>query len=113
MLANDTHVFSAGIGVNLIEVQDTLKVMKGPIRFDVHAQYFWLTEGQAWKTNPVEESFGDTTRWLALSATTIVPFASTATPRGSLNGPELPSLGAANVAWSGSRLNPNGKSRLK
>lgn len=58
-LANDTHVFSAGLGLNLVDVQDTLKIMRGPVRFDLHAQYFWLTEGEAWKTNPVEESFGD------------------------------------------------------
>jgi len=58
-LVNDTHVFSGGFGLNFTQVQDTLKIIKGPIRFDFHAQYFWLTQGEALKNNPVEESFGD------------------------------------------------------
>jgi len=58
-LANDTHVFSGGIGVNFVELQDALKVLRGPLRLDIHAQYFWLTEGEALKTNAVEEGFGD------------------------------------------------------
>jgi len=58
-LANNTHVFSGGLGLNFVRVQETLKVIRGPIRLDVHAQYFWLTEGQALKENPVSDGYGD------------------------------------------------------
>jgi long-chain fatty acid transport protein len=58
-LVNNTHVFSAGVGLNFLRVQEALKVIRGPIRLDIHAQYFWLTEGEALKTNPVSDGYGD------------------------------------------------------
>ena len=58
-LANDTHIFSGGLGLNLVQVEDTLKVIRGPVRLDVHVQYFWLTQGRALKENPVADAYGD------------------------------------------------------
>lgn len=58
-LDNDTHIFSGGLGVQFLDVEKALRVMRGPIRLDVHVQYFWLTEGEALKVNPVADAYAD------------------------------------------------------
>ena len=58
-LDNDTHIFSGGIGIQLLRVQETLVVIRGPIHIDLHGQYFWLVEESAKKDNPVADAYGD------------------------------------------------------
>ena len=58
-LDNDTHIFSGGIGCELLGVQEKLKVLRGPISLDIHFQYFWLMEQEAKKVHPTWDAYGD------------------------------------------------------
>ena len=58
-LDNDTHIFSGGVGIRFLRLQETLKIIRGPISIDFHGQYFWLVEDSALKENPVADAYGD------------------------------------------------------
>jgi long-subunit fatty acid transport protein len=58
-LDNDTHVFSGGIGIQFLRIQELLKVMRGPISLDAHVQYFLLQERRINKVHPVWDAYGD------------------------------------------------------
>ncbi len=58
-LDNDTHIFSFGVGVEALRIEERLKVLRGPIFIDVHFQYFLLEEDHARKMHPTWDAYGD------------------------------------------------------
>lgn len=58
-LDNDTHIFSFGLGIAMLRVEERLRVLRGPIMADVHFQYFLLEENETDKVHPVWDAYGD------------------------------------------------------